>query len=88
MIVAVFAEPQSLNYQVSHYFRESVCAQQDGRLDCPTSAAGQPQHLHQHEQHAEDQEVTFVALATLVTTITPALQVPALPCSGVGASLL
>ena len=61
-IVAIFAEPLSLHYQVCHYFRESICAQQDGRLDCHISAAGQPQYIHQQEQHAEDQEVTLVAL--------------------------
>ena len=31
-------------------------------LDCNISAAGQPQYIHQQEQHAEDQEVTIVAL--------------------------
>ena len=60
-IVAMFAEPLSLHYLVFHYFRESISAQQDGKLDCHISIAGQPQYIHQQEQHAEDQEVILVA---------------------------
>ena len=62
LIVAIFAKPLSLHYQVFHYFREIISAQQDGRQDYHISAAGQPQYIHQQEQHAEDQEVTIVAL--------------------------
>ena len=61
-MVAIFVEPLSLHYQVCHYFRESICAQQDGKLDCYISEAGQPQYIHQQEQHAEYQEVTLLAL--------------------------
>ena len=82
-MVAMSANPLSLHYQVCHYFRESICVQQDGRLDCHISAAGQPQYLQKQEQQAEDQEVALVTLLTLVTPVRPALQVP----SALGLSL-
>ena len=61
-ILAIFAEPLRLHYQVFHYFRESISAQQDGRIECHISAAGQPQYIHWQEKYADDQEVTLVAL--------------------------